>query len=196
MDLIPKLGPACPYCAKPSPQSDYLICGTCIKNPPYYDNALVAYAFEEPLRSLLHQFKYHHQLYLCSFFGRLIVDAWKQKKSMPQCLIPVPMHPKKLKERGFNQTVLVAKYLGKALNIPYNRTSCQKIRPTKAQASLNGDQRRTNLKNAFHLQPIPYTHVALIDDLLTTGSTANELARTLKKAGVSHVEIWCSARTI
>lgn len=195
LDLLPQLGPACPFCANPSPQSDYLICGSCIKTPPRYDSALIAYAFEEPIRSLLHQFKYQHRLYLCNFFAYLIVDAWKQKPSIPECLIPVPMHPKKLKERGFNQTILVTRYLSKFLNIPYNSLSCKKIRATQAQASLNGNQRRENLKNAFTLKPVPYKHVALIDDVLTTGSTANELARTLKNAGVDCVELWCSART-
>ena len=202
IDLLPTLGPSCTHCAQPLFQEDYLICGHCIKNPPYFDRALVKYPFEEPLRTLLHRFKYHNALYLGSFLSQLILNAWNaginkpQSSSQPQCLIPVPMHPKKLKLRGFNQSVLLAQFLAKKLKIPYDFRSCEKIVNTKAQASLDGEQRQKNLKGAFRIDPLPYEHIAIVDDLLTTGSTANELARTLKNSGVKQVDIWCCARTI
>ena len=106
------------------------------------------------------------------------------------------MHPKRLKQRGFNQAAILTKLLARKLNIPYDLTSCQKIINTEPQASLDGEQRQKNLRKAFRCKPLPYEHVTLIDDLLTTGCTANELALTLKKTGVKRVDIWCCARTI
>jgi ComF family protein len=196
MEFIIPLSLACQYCAYPLPDKQYLHCGQCIKNPPAFDKALIAYTFEEPLRSLLHQFKYHDGLYLGTFISELMLKALDPQTVKPQCLIPVPMHPKRLKERGFNQAAILTRLLAKQLNLPYDLTSCQKIINTAPQASLNGDQRQKNIHKAFFCQQLPYEHVTIIDDLLTTGSTANELARTLKKEGVKTVDIWCCARTI
>jgi ComF family protein len=194
--LLSPLGPACHYCAYPLPDSHYLICGRCIKKPPYFDRTLVAYCFEEPLRSLLHRFKYHNGLYLSSFLSHLVIQAIKKEDKTPQCLIPVPMHPKRIRERGFNHAAILTQSLAKKLRIPYDISACQKIINTAPQASLDGEQRQKNLHHAFKTKKIPYQHVALIDDLITTGATANELARTLKKAGVKQVDLWCCARTI
>lgn len=193
IDLLPRLGVACQHCAQTLPNTDYLVCGQCIKKPPYFDRALITYQFEEPLRSLLHRFKYHNGLYLTSFFTHLIlnsVDPWNQ----PQCLIPVPMHAHRMKQRGFNQAAVLAQSLAKKLGIPCHLSACQKLINTAPQASLDQQQRHKNLHQAFKSQPLPYQHIAIIDDLFTTGSTANELAFTLKKVGVQQIDVWCCAR--
>lgn len=173
-----------------------MICGHCIKNPPHFDQAIIGYTFDEPLRGLLHQFKYHNGLYLGNFLAHLMLHAFQKKPEHPQCLIPVPMHPQRIKQRGFNQAAILAKILAKKLNLPVDLTSCNKRINTTPQASLNGEQRQKNLRKAFYSTPLIYDHVTLVDDLLTTGSTANELALTLKKAGVKRVDIWCCARAI
>ncbi len=196
VEYIQPLGFACRCCAYPLPDEGYMVCGQCIKKPPAFDNALVHYIFEEPLRSLLHQFKYHNGLYLTSFLGQLMLQAVQKQDVTAQCLIPVPMHPRRLKQRGFNQAVVLAKFLAKKLNLTYDLSSCQKIINTAPQVSLDSEQRKKNLRNAFRVTPLPYQHVVLIDDLLTTGSTANELARAIKKTGVKRVDVWCCARTI
>lgn len=196
IELLPSIEPACMHCAFPLPDKDYLICGHCIKSPPHFDRATIGYYFEEPLRGLLHRFKYHNGLYLGSFLAQLILNSWKKSPSFPQCLIPVPMHPNKIKSRGFNQTILLARILSKQLNIPLDLLTCKKKINTLAQAELNGQTRKQNIKNAFSIQPNQYQHVALIDDLLTTGSTVNELARSLKKSGIQQVDIWCCARAV
>lgn len=196
IDLMTPLGPACQYCAHPLPDAHLLICGHCIKKRPHFDNAYIAYPFEEPLRGLLHQFKYHDGLYLTSFLCHLMMKALPIEAQQAQCLIPVPMHPKKIKTRGFNQAAVLVNKLSKQINLPCNLFACEKIKDTLPQASLNSNERRRNLKHAFQARPMPYKHVILIDDLLTTGSTANELARTLKKTGVARVDIWCCARTV
>lgn len=193
---INPLGPACQRCASPLPDDDLLICGQCIKAPPHFDKAIIAYTFEEPLRSLLHQFKYYNGLYLSSFLTHLMLNALQKIPEKPQCLIPVPMHSQRIKQRGFNQAAILAKMLAKTLKLPVDLTSCTKQINTTPQASMDGEQRQKNLRKAFHSTPLVYEHVTLVDDLLTTGSTANELALTLKKTGVKRVDIWCCARTI
>lgn len=196
INMFMPLENACVYCAFPLFERSYLICGKCIKSPPCFDNTYISYTFEEPLRSLLHQFKYHNGLYLCSFLSHLIIKSLSDSYNLPECLIPVPMHPDKLKLRGFNQAALLTKQIAKTLNLPYDLHSCQKIINTVAQAQLDGEQRKKNLRGAFQMKSNPYQHIALIDDLLTTGSTANEIARILKKSGIKKVDVWCCARTI
>lgn len=196
IELLPTLEPACIHCAFPLPNTDYLVCGYCIKNPPHFDASTINYRFEEPLRGIVHRFKYHNGLYLGPFLGQLILNAWEKKPSYPQCLIPVPMHNQKLKTRGFNQTIVLTRFLAKRLKIPYDPHRCKKIINTLPQAQLSGKNRTHNMNNVFTAPLLPYHHVALVDDLLTTGSTANELARLLKRSGVQRVEVWCCARTV
>ncbi|MFI4962369.1 MAG: ComF family protein [Legionellales bacterium] len=195
--LMDPLGPSCQHCAYPLPDTQHPICGSCIKNPLQFDRTFIPYRYEEPLRGLLHQFKYHKALYLASLLSHLMLQAYpSMNPEKPQCLIPVPMHPKKLRQRGFNQSVLLAQLLAKKLHIPYDYTSCRKLINTPPQASLDKTPRQNNVRGAFHATPMPYTHVILIDDLLTTGSTANELAGTLKKTGIKQVDVWCCARAV
>ncbi|ARB92218.1 amidophosphoribosyltransferase [Legionella longbeachae] len=193
---MPLLGPGCHHCAYPLPDTQFLVCGHCIKNPPSFDRAFIKYTFEEPLRTLLHQFKYHNGLYLTSFLSYLIFKSLSSQVEMPQCLIPVPMHPQRIKRRGFNQAAILARSLAKKFKLPCDLFSCQKTLNTKPQAGLDEKQRKINLRSAFVTHQLPYQHVAIIDDLLTTGNTANELAYTLKKSGVKQVDVWCCARTI
>lgn len=196
IEFIVPIGESCCYCAQPLYDTSYLVCGQCIKSPPHFDGAVIAYRFEEPLRSLLHQFKYHNGLYLTSFLGQLMLNAWHLKPRGSPCFIPVPMHPQRLKLRGFNQAAVLTRYLARTLKAPFDLSSCQKIINTAPQASLDGEARQKNLRHAFQAKPIAYSHVVLIDDLLTTGNTANALAYVLKKAGVERVDIWCCARTV
>lgn len=193
---IKPLGPACQQCAYPLPDDNYLICGKCIKKPPAFDKAIIAYRFEEPLRSLLHRFKYNNSLYLANFLSQLMLNAFQNAATTTQCLIPVPMHPLRLRSRGFNQAAVLTKLLARNLNLPYDLKSCQKVHNTLPQASLGSKERKTNLHKAFKVERIPYQHITLIDDLLTTGYTANEIALTLKKSGVEKVDIWCCARAV
>lgn len=185
----------CRTCRLPidNPQVDQ--CGFCIKRKPAYDRVITAYSFEEPLRALLHEFKYRQALYLRTFMAQLMLDAKPPEIYQPDCLVPVPMHPKKLRERGFNQAAELTKILAKKLNLSLNLTLCEKTINTAAQVNLNGKHRNRNLQKAFTAKVSHYQHVTLIDDLLTTGSTANALALTLKKQGVKRVDVWCLART-
>lgn len=194
--LLERLGPACHYCAFPLPDDIVLICGNCAKEKPAFDHTYTAYLFKEPLRTLLHEFKYHEAFYLTSFLAKLMLQAVPKGKLETQCLIPVPLHPKRLKQRGFNQAVLLCKNLAKALKIPYELSLCKKIIHTEPQVCLNREQRKQNLTAAFQSRQTHYQHITLIDDLLTTGSTAQELANLFKAQGVKRVDVWCCARAI
>ena len=194
--LLKPIGPACSYCALPLPDEQFLVCGHCLQEKPAFDRTLTHYRFEEPLRTLLHEFKYHEALYLRNFLAKLMLDALPKQVIQTQCLIPVPLHPKRLRQRGFNQAAELSKLLAKQLKIPCELRLCSKVINTVPQVSVNSDERRKNLRQAFRSKAIPYQQVTLVDDLVTTGSTANELARILKQEGVARVDLWCCARAV
>jgi ComF family protein len=124
-----------------------------------------------------------------------MAQHFKEFDTKPDALIAVPLHTKRLRERGFNQSNEITHYLHDALAIPQYHHSIKRIINTASQASLNAVGRRKNIKGAFEFTiPEGIQSVAIIDDVVTTGSTANEIARTLKKAGVKRVEIWAFAR--
>lgn len=173
-----------------------MLCGHCIKNKPYFDRTFAPYAYDEPLRTLLHEFKYHQGLYLRSFLANLIVTHLPSDLIQTECLLPVPMHQTRLRQRGFNQAAELTKYIAQEISVPYNLQLCQKVKATLPQAGLKANERQRNVKNTFKVKPLKYKHVTLIDDLLTTGSTANELAKTLKNQGVERVDVWCCARAL
>ncbi|WP_207384149.1 ComF family protein [Legionella nagasakiensis] len=193
LELFIPLGPACHICAMPLLDDKFLLCGQCIRKKPKFDRVIASYRFEEPLRTLLHEFKYYEGLYLNAFIADLMLNNLPDLHNT-QCLIPVPMHPRRLRERGYNQANELTKYLAAHLRLPYELFLCKKIRNTASQAGLDGKQRRQNLRGSFTTKTIRYRHITLVDDLLTTGSTANELAGVLKKQGAAHVDVWCCAR--
>ena len=192
--LLTPLGPACRYCAEPLPDSHFLVCGKCIQKKPAIDAVMTAYLFEEPLRTLLHEFKYREGLHLLSYLATLMKQALPTTPYQTDCLMPVPMHPKRLRQRGFNQAAELAKYLAREFNWPCELSLCQKHLNTAPQASLSAADRQKNLNHAFTAKATHYQHITLIDDLFTTGSTANALARVLKQKGVARVDLWCCAR--
>lgn len=192
--LLTPLGSACRYCALPLLNTHFLVCGRCCQKRPYIDAVLTAYRFDEPLRALLHEFKYREGLHLSTFLTSLMLDALPVDEYKTECLMPVPMHLKRLRQRGFNQAAELTKQLSRKLNIPCDLFHCKKTLNTAPQAGLNAQARKKNLHQAFQAKPKHYQHVTLIDDLLTTGSTANELARVLKNQGVTRVDLWCCAR--
>ena len=195
--LLKPIGPACLFCAQPLPQDGVpSACGECLRKKPFLDRVITAHRFEEPLRTLLHAFKYREELYLANFLTQLMLQTAPSDIRKTQCLIPVPMHAKRLCERGFNHAAVLARALGKQLKLPCLLLQCKKVINTPPQASLTGSQRQKNLHNAFQISSIKYQSITLVDDLYTTGSTANELAHTLKKQGATNVQLWCCARTL
>jgi len=120
----------------------------------------------------------------------------KGKRRLPECIIPVPLHKHRLHERGFNQALELARLIARQLKVPLNYSLCRREKATPFQSGLSARQRKQNLRNAFNVIQTPaYNHVAIFDDVVTTGSTVNELARQLKEEGVEIIEVWAIART-
>jgi ComF family protein len=119
----------------------------------------------------------------------------QQLTSKPECIIPVPLHPKRLRQRGYNQALELARPIARGLKIKLETQLCQRIRNTLPQTELSLRSRQANLRNAFQITPtVPYQHIAIVDDVVTTGHTVYELARIFKRAGVAQIEIWAVAR--
>lgn len=184
----------CRCCARPMLDDQFKSCIDCQRVAPDFDQVLTSYQYEGALRQLLHQYKYYRNLYVGHFLVKLMVDAIEKNKIKTECLIPVPLHPKKIRERGFNQSAELAKLLSKQLNVPYESKICKKILHTPAQVTLSPTERRRNLLTAFRVNPTSYRSVTLVDDVVTTGSTINELAGLLKEQGVTRVSVVCCAR--
>jgi len=127
--------------------------------------------------------------------GMLLADHLKQTAERPDLIIPVPLHKARYRERGFNQAIEIARTVAKEMQIPLDLDSCRRHRDTPHQTQLPAKKRQKNLKNAFSIiKPIHARHIAILDDVMTTGSTAHELAYVLKKAGASRVDVWVCAR--
>jgi len=192
--LFPKLGAACQTCAEPLPNPHPAQCGQCILHPPCIDRVITHYRYQEPLQTLLKQFKYHEGLYLTSLIAQLMIETLPSHYQT-ECIIPVPMHIKRLQERGFNHALLLAKRLSNHLKCPLEHSICKKILHTPPQAGLNAHIRQHNLLHAYTVKKTHYQQVTLVDDLITTGNTAYEIAKELRKAGVKHIDLWCFAKT-
>jgi len=145
---------------------------------------------------LLLQLKFHQKLHLATLLGGLLADGVEGREApLPECLLPVPLHSRRLSERGYNQAQELARVLSSRLNIPLEISLCTRQRETTPQTALDGKERRRNLRGAFTVRKgaLP-RHIAIIDDVVTTGTTVSELARTLRRYGVERVEVWACAR--
>ncbi|WP_131739664.1 ComF family protein [Legionella adelaidensis] len=160
------------------------------------DSMQAAYYFTEPLRSIMHEFKYKGGIYLTQFLAELMLEKTPETILHSECFIPIPLHYKKLRQRGFNQAAELAKYLGKVLGIPVELNCCKKQIMTPAQAELRGVKRRQNLRDVFSISSITYKNITLIDDIITTGSTLNELARMIKKNSAITIHAWGCAKAV
>ena len=157
---------------------------------------MAAFDYRYPLAELLHRFKYGGQLAL----GRFLADALAGRvtgERWPDLLIPMPLYPTRLRERGFNQAVEIAKRMAMVTGLPLAFDALAKVRDTAPQASLPWKERQANVKGAFALTAdIAGKRVVLVDDVMTTGATLNEAARVLMKSGASEVAVWVVARTL
>ncbi len=192
---LPRNAPACLRCALPLPYPSDEPCGLCQKHPPAFDRSIALFRYEEPVRHLIHALKFHHQYACANLLGDLLADAVNAQAVKPEVIIPVPLHSSRYRERGFNQSLEIARILSRRLVIPLDYRSCIRIHATQAQTQLDAKERARNLKKAFAVvKPMPYAHVAILDDVVTTGATVNELAKTLRQAGVQRIDVWACAR--
>ena len=196
-------GPVCPSCGRPfgspealshSPEHE---CGACRKRQPHYDQALAAGLFEGPLREAIHIYKYRPVRSLGKPLAQWMTDHVRVKVPLDM-VMPVPLHTKRLRMRGFNQALLLAVGAAERFNIPLVYDNLVRVRYTRPQVELSGQERTANVQGAFHLvrpDAVGDKRVLLIDDVYTTGATMNECARVLKDAGAAAVIVLTLART-
>jgi ComF family protein len=186
----------CPRCALPL-QTPAPLCGECLKHEPPFAAALAPFVYGHPLDLLMARLKFGQSLAA----GRVLAELWigALRESMPAkplALVPVPLHVSRLRERGYNQALELARPLAHAFDIPLRQDVLQRVRATPAQVNLEAKVRRRNLRGAFSILEnvaLP-ANVAIIDDVMTTGATLRECAKTLLRGGVARVDVWALAR--
>lgn len=191
--------PLCPCCGRA-----FLVaagpdhhCGHCLATPYHFNRARALFLYQDPLKEVIHRFKYHGNT-ACLPSLRRLAQNLPQLAAMAGAdwIVPVPLHPKRLRERGFNQALLLARaFFPKDRRISHDLLV--RTRVTEPQTSFNGKARRANLKNAFGVvnpQQLAGKKILLVDDVFTTGTTVNECARVLKKAGADEVMVLTLAR--
>ena len=180
------------------PAASGLRCGRCLRRPPPLDATVAALAYRFPLDRLLPRFKFHGDLAAGRLLGQLLADALAETSpgaEGPQAIVPVPLHPRRLRERGYDQALELARPLGRALGLPVRGGGLRRVRATLAQSTLGAAARHGNVRGAFAAAPGPWPErVALLDDVMTTGATLGECARALRRAGVRRGDAWVVAR--
>ena len=201
-DLLPLVvSPLCSICGIPfiGAGGDHR-CGACLAHPPRFDIARAHFLYEGPIRDLIHSFKYSQRthlgypLALLSLKGVSVLSA----DHKPHLIIPVPLHRSRLRQRGFNQAVLLGRELSRQLALPMVPDALSRNRPTEPQITLAAEKRRINVKGAFSVARPDHVvgkRILLLDDVMTTGSTMNECSKELKMAGAEMVIAVTVART-
>jgi ComF family protein len=194
--------PLCPTCGRPfaSEVDEDHLCGDCLRKRPYYDTMRAPYLFAGGIMEAIHQFKYARKSYLANSLGFLLASFARKwlHRADSFLMMPVPLHPKRLRERDFNQSLLLARYAAPLLGLELDFLSLKRIRYTQPQTGLKSDERRKNVRGAFEIDDrkvVKGRCVLLVDDVTTTGNTLNECARTLKRAGAKEVFCLTLART-
>jgi len=193
----PWLGNVCSRCSFPLPAScDDALCGRCQKRLPAFDATTALFHYRPPVDYLIKRLKFSSELAISPLLsGMLATRLLARDTPLPDLLVPVPLHHSRLRERGYNQATELARGVSRKLNIKTSHRLCVRHRKTEPQSLLTHNARRLNLRDAFSVSAttIP-EHVAIIDDVMTTGHTASELAQVLKRAGARKVEVWIIAR--
>ncbi len=194
---LPRNNVCCYRCAEifASPIVAPTLCGRCLSETPSFDETHAPFIHQDEIRHLITGLKFGAQFKNARLLGNLLADHVGKAAEKPDCIIPVPLHKARYHERGFNQALEIARTVSKSLGIPVDYASCGRHKDTPHQTGLSAKKRRQNLRRAFSVQnSIQAQHIAIIDDVMTTGSTANALATELKKAGASRVDVWVCAR--
>lgn len=204
---------ACPRCALPS--ADGAVCGRCLRHPPHFDATIAAFVYGAPLNHALQAFKYRAVLGLGGFLSDALAGALRARNGAPpdsingtaafhhapqtDLVVPMPLFRRRLAERGFNQALELARPLARLRHATLDAGVVRRIRDTPPQAGLPWDERERNIRDAFICARPAIAagrRIAVVDDVMTTGATLNEMARVLKAAGAAHVSNWVVARAL
>jgi ComF family protein len=175
-----------------------VVCGSCIIEDFNLNQARACFKYSEPLETVIKRYKYDGLYALAGPLGGLMARMWPQWAQPPDIIVPIPLHGRRLRSRGFNQAQLLAHQLGPAVNIEVNDRVLKRRRSTKPQVGLSPNQRKKNVRRAFTAEPdaVKGLRILLIDDVFTTGSTMISAAGTLLEAGAKTVSAYCLARPV
>lgn len=187
---LPWLRAACPQCARPQPVA--VTCGACQQRPPAFARTHALFQYRPPVDRWIQRFKYHGDLAAGALLARLV--ARFAPATSATLALPVPLHPRRLRARGYNQALELARGLHRS-SLTLNAHALSRVRPTRAQVDLPPERRRSNVRGAFAATPaVKGRDVILLDDVMTTGETARAAAKALRAAGAASVTAWVVAR--
>jgi len=197
--------PRCTKCALPLFTQQTQLCGACLSNPPFFDITLACTDYQAPIDSIVLALKFGGHLFqaetIAQLLGKTICQHRDRGANMPALLCPVPLSRQRLISRGFNQAMEIARPIGRLLAIPLYSDLLWRLKDTLPQSQLHPDQRHRNVQSAFSIHPdlvhlIEGRHLGIIDDVMTTGTTLNEIAKLLKRYGAARVSNFVFARTV
>jgi len=196
---LPILPRHCQQCARFLTATSTLTCGACLKNPPAFTVTHALFPYKPPINRLIAKLKFQGELCYAKTLGKRmakqIQTSWYLDQPLPDLIIPIPLHFKRVRERGFNQAVEIAKPIAKALSIPIDYHGVTRNKKTIAQSGLSAHLRKNNITGAFSSsQNYQGLTIALVDDVMTTGHTVMECAHLLNKKGATRIDVWCAAR--
>lgn len=196
LPLLPRTQHVCQRCGLPLIAAHSEVCGQCLAKPPYVDHIFAPFWFLPPLDRLIIDYKYHQRWENLSLLATLFAQYCPPPVASSQ-IIAMPSHAQRVRQRGFNAVYELLKAIRKRMIFTHSFAHVARIRHTEAQTGMRRQQRQHNMRNAFALKKDFQTqHVIIFDDVVTTGATVNELAHTIKRAGVERVDVWALARTV
>jgi ComF family protein len=196
--LLPATGHQCARCAAALPETADAgsLCGQCLRSTPAFDAVFAPYRYAAPLDRLVIDLKYNGALHLARTLGQLIAAAAQESgRPVPDAFVPVPLHRRRLRDRGYNQSMEIARFLGRETGIPVAPGIARRVRDTLPQTTLSESRRAQNVRRAFRVESsVEGMRLAIVDDVMTTGHTVNALASALRKRGAASIEVWLAGR--
>ena len=199
--MLPATSNQCFQCGLPlntvATTNNVLRCGQCLKSPPAFDLCISPYHYALPINQFITQLKFRHQLHYARILADLLIAKIDQNsEKLPECIIPVPLHSNRLRQRGFNQAFEIARPIAKKYAIKLDTRSCSRIVSTPPQMEQDKKTRQKNVRNAFNVSAeFSDKDIAIVDDVMTTGHTLNELSRVLREHGAKRIQVWVVARS-
>jgi len=194
---LPFQSGVCRHCGISLPEAG--TCGPCLGKEHAYRNVVSLFDYRPPVDALILGLKYRGKLSYARLLGQLLAENLlrREEEDLPEVIIPVPLHPRRLQERGYNQALEIARPLARKLRIPIDYRACQRHRMTAAQSTLTASERQQNVRGVFSVAPgFKKKHIAIVDDVMTTGYTAAALAQQLRNCGNPSIEVWVCARAV